>query len=90
MAAPAQVLLRWATQRGIAVIPKSNDPERVKLNLRCDDFNLSEEEINRFNSLNIGLRVSLVPLQKNKNLGELIFNQLNDPADIDPRLAIFA
>lgn len=56
-AAPAQVLLRWATQRGIAVIPKSNSHERLVANLDCCSFNLSEAELKELNSLNINLRV---------------------------------
>ncbi|KAG5342022.1 hypothetical protein C0989_005702 [Termitomyces sp. Mn162] len=67
----AQVLLRWATQRGIAVIPKSNDAVRLRENLQCDSFELDEDEIKRITALNINLR-------------------LNNPAEIDPRLAIFA
>ncbi|KAI5124097.1 hypothetical protein M0805_000911 [Coniferiporia weirii] len=55
---PAQVLLRWATQQDIAVIPKSNDEKRVVANLNCDDFNLSAEELTRLSSLNIGLRLN--------------------------------
>lgn len=57
--APAQVLLRWATQRGIAVIPKTNDAGRLKANLACCDFDLAESEIKQLNSLNIGLRVRI-------------------------------
>jgi len=36
----AQVLLRWATQRGLAVIPKSNNQSRLEANLRVTDFDL--------------------------------------------------
>ncbi|PAV22092.1 Aldo keto reductase [Pyrrhoderma noxium] len=68
---PAQILLRWATQRGIAVIPKTNNAERLKSNLACVNFDLTETELKQLSSLNIGLR-------------------LNDPADLDPRLGIFA
>ncbi|KAK5064971.1 hypothetical protein LTR84_000806 [Exophiala bonariae] len=53
---PAQVLLRWATQRGIAVIPKSNNAGRLKQNLEVTDFDLSKEEIEAISALNIGLR----------------------------------
>ncbi|KAF8922008.1 NADP-dependent oxidoreductase domain-containing protein [Mucidula mucida] len=66
-----QVLLRWATQRGIAVIPKSNTHERLVENLQSLDFTLTDDEIKAINGLNINLR-------------------LNDPAEIDPRIAIFA
>ena len=54
---PAQILLRWATQRGIAVIPKSNSVERLKQNLEVADvFDLEEEEIQKIAALDIGLR----------------------------------
>lgn len=52
----AQVLLRWATQRGIAVIPKSSSIERLEANLQHEDFNLSEEDMRSISSLNIDLR----------------------------------
>jgi len=67
----AQVLLRWATQRGIAIIPKTNNPDRLAANLQCDTFDLSESDIKKISALNISLR-------------------LNDPGEIDPRLAIWA
>ncbi|KAJ9148879.1 NAD(P)H-dependent pentose reductase [Pleurostoma richardsiae] len=53
---PAQVLLRWATQRSIAVIPKSNNEERLKQNLDCTSFDLTKEEIEEISSLDEGLR----------------------------------
>ncbi|KZO95943.1 Aldo keto reductase [Calocera viscosa TUFC12733] len=53
---PAQVLLRWATQRGIAVIPKSNNEQRLMQNLHCIDFNLSPEQIKEISALNHNLR----------------------------------
>jgi diketogulonate reductase-like aldo/keto reductase len=55
--AEAQVLLRWATQRGIAVIPKSNDQGRLVANLDCNSFDLSESELSALSALNINLRV---------------------------------
>ena len=56
---PAQILLRWATQRGIAVIPKSNDPTRLKQNLDVvgsGGFNLSDAELDEITGLDKGLR----------------------------------
>ncbi|KAK8220475.1 NADP-dependent oxidoreductase domain-containing protein [Phyllosticta capitalensis] len=53
---PAQVLLRWAVQRGIAVIPKSNNVERLAQNLQVVDFDLSAAEIDSISSLDKGLR----------------------------------
>lgn len=53
---PAQVLLRWATQRDIIVIPKSNNAERLAQNLDSVDFDLTEEEIKSISALDRGLR----------------------------------
>lgn len=53
---PAQVLLRWATQRGVAVIPKSNDPGRLKQNLDVLGFDLSEGELGEIGGMDRGLR----------------------------------
>lgn len=53
---PAQVLLRWSTQRGIAVIPKSNNQSRLAANLDVCSFDLSDEDIKQIASLDKGLR----------------------------------
>ncbi|KAL9128234.1 MAG: hypothetical protein Q9217_003050 [Psora testacea] len=53
---PAQVLLRWATQRGIAVIPKSNNQGRLAQNLDVTGWNLDPKEIDEISGLNKGLR----------------------------------
>lgn len=53
---PAQVLLRWASQRGIAVIPKSNSKDRLKQNLDIIQFDLSKEELEKISNLDIGLK----------------------------------
>jgi len=53
---PAQVLLRWATQRGVAVIPKSNNQGRLSQNLDVCDFDLAESEIKDISGLNKNLR----------------------------------
>lgn len=47
----AQVLLRWAVQRGIAAIPKSSRRERIVENSRIFDFSLSEEDMARLDGL---------------------------------------
>ncbi|KAI9841424.1 MAG: NAD(P)H-dependent D-xylose reductase (XR) [Sclerophora amabilis] len=52
----AQILLRWATQRGIAVIPKSNNPDRLKQNLEVTNFDLSQSEIDEISGLDRNLR----------------------------------
>jgi D-xylose reductase len=53
---PAQVLLRWATQRTIAVIPKSNNPTRLSQNLQVTDFDLEGGELEAISALDQGLR----------------------------------
>lgn len=53
---PAQVLLRWATQRGLAVIPKSNNPDRLQQNLEVTDFDLTTEELDAISGLDRQLR----------------------------------
>ncbi|KAL2754536.1 hypothetical protein ACRALDRAFT_1070294 [Sodiomyces alcalophilus JCM 7366] len=53
---PAQVLLRWCTQRGLVVIPKSVHPDRMAENLDCCSFDLTVEEMDAISSLDRGLR----------------------------------
>ncbi|MFZ9127158.1 MAG: aldo/keto reductase [Steroidobacteraceae bacterium] len=48
----AQVVLRWALQRGTAIIPKTSRPERLGENLALFDFSLTEEEMRDFGKLN--------------------------------------
>jgi len=55
---PAQVLLRWATQRGIAVIPKSIDRERLVQNLGHTSFDLTQSELEQLSCLNVNLRLN--------------------------------
>lgn len=53
---PAQVLLRWATQRNIAVIPKSNNQARLAENLDVLGFDMTVEELKSISALDKGLR----------------------------------
>ncbi|WLF79405.1 NAD(P)H-dependent D-xylose reductase (XR) [Lodderomyces elongisporus] len=53
---PAQVLLRWATQRDIAVIPKSNNPDRALQNLNVAEFTLDDEDVQEIKKLDKELR----------------------------------
>jgi len=50
----AQVVLRWLTQRGVVVIPKSVRPERMRENLDVLDFELTEDELARIAELDTG------------------------------------
>jgi 2,5-diketo-D-gluconate reductase A len=47
----AQVILRWLTQRGVVVIPKSVRKERMIENLKIFDFELSPEDMGAIVSL---------------------------------------
>ena len=42
---PAQLMLRWALQRGTSVVPKSTKMERLVENLSLDGFTLSADEM---------------------------------------------
>ena len=49
---PAQVLLRWAIQRGTSVVPKSVNSARQVENISVFDFALTEEEMTGISALN--------------------------------------
>ncbi|KAI9479513.1 xylose reductase [Zychaea mexicana] len=53
---PAQVLLRWAIERGIAVIPKSSHEERMKSNHDVFSWSLDDDDKKQIETLNKGLR----------------------------------
>lgn len=53
----AQVVLRWLTQRGIVVIPKSTKRERMSENFNVFDFELSDEDIQSIATLDTKARV---------------------------------
>ena len=48
---PAQVLLRFLTQKGIAVIPRSTKPEHIKENFALFDFTLTADELAQLSAL---------------------------------------
>ena len=56
----AQVLLRWAVQQNIPVIPKSINPERMKQNLDVFSFSLSEDEMSLLKKQDKGSGVAWV------------------------------
>jgi diketogulonate reductase-like aldo/keto reductase len=58
---PAQVMLRWAIQHNVIVIPKSSTPERIKENADIFDFNIDDEDMEVLNSLDESLRSSPDP-----------------------------
>merc|ERR1711920_971172 len=42
---PAQVILRWGIQGGLAVVAKSGDADRIAENVRLFDFALTAEQV---------------------------------------------
>jgi len=58
---PAQVILRWDLDTGIATIPKSITPSRIKSNIDVFDFNLTSEEIAAIDALNLNQRTGSDP-----------------------------
>ncbi|XP_060110495.1 glyoxal reductase-like [Heteronotia binoei] len=51
---PAQVLLRWAVQQGVSVIPKSASPTRVAENSQLWNWNLTQTEMEELRALDCG------------------------------------
>ena len=51
---PAQVVLRWHLQHGIAAIPKSVHPDRISANIDVFGFSLTDEEMVRIDAMGTG------------------------------------
>jgi len=58
---PGQIVLRWHIQLGNVVFPKSVTPARIEENIDIFDFELSEEEMARFDALDRGHRTGPDP-----------------------------
>ena len=54
-----KVLLRWSTQRGLSVIPKSNSQHRLQQNLDVTSFDLKSEEIQQISDLDKNLKFNV-------------------------------
>lgn len=50
----AQIALKWNTQRGVVIIPKSIHKERMEENFNIWDFNLSSEDMSAIAKLDLG------------------------------------
>ncbi|SNC65268.1 Aldo/keto reductase [Hymenobacter gelipurpurascens] len=53
----AQIILRWLTQRGVVVIPKSVNKDRIVENFNVFDFELSAEDLAAIAKLDTGASV---------------------------------
>ncbi|XP_018594765.1 1,5-anhydro-D-fructose reductase isoform X2 [Scleropages formosus] len=61
---PAQVLLRYHVQQGIAVIPKSIKPNHLLENTKIFDFALDEEDMRALQGLDRGWKACVIDLLK--------------------------
>lgn len=56
-----QIILKWDIQNGFIVIPKSQNPSRIRQNIDIFDFDLSIKEMDQISSLNKDHRVRFDP-----------------------------
>ena len=49
---PAQVLIKWCIHRGLSVIPKSTNSERIAENIDVFALNLTDEDMEKLDALN--------------------------------------
>lgn len=54
---PAQILLKWILERGVAAIPKSTNAGRLQQNLDLFNFELTAEDMETLAGLDEGIRV---------------------------------
>ena len=58
---PAQILIRWALQHDMVVLPKSSKPERIRENASVFDFTLKKKDMRRLDALDENLHTSWDP-----------------------------
>jgi len=57
----AQVLIRWALQKGFIVLPKSTRPQRIAANADVFDFDLTDKDMAALDALDQGLTTGWDP-----------------------------
>ncbi|AVR45967.1 aldo/keto reductase [Christiangramia fulva] len=67
---PAQVVIRWDLQMGVATIPKSVHKKRIEENARVFDFELSKDEMELITSLDKEERTGAHPDKFMRHFGE--------------------
>jgi len=60
---PAQILIRWALQQGLVVIPKSVRPEHIRENAAVYDFALDPEDLKAMGGWNENYRTAWDPTE---------------------------
>lgn len=58
----AQIMLRWLTQQGLVILPKSVTPKRIQENIDIFDFKLDDEDMQKLATLNKNLRTCWSPV----------------------------
>jgi diketogulonate reductase-like aldo/keto reductase len=58
---PAQILIRWDLEKEVVTIPKSVHKDRIVENAGVFDFQLTEEEVARLDSLDSNTRIGPHP-----------------------------
>lgn len=65
---PAQVALKHIVQMGIAVIPKSVNPKRIKENAQLFDWELESQDVNKLINLDKGKSGRILDFKMFKNI----------------------
>ena len=60
---PAQILIRWALQENIVVIPKSSNPIRIRENANVFDFSISMDDMSLMKTFDENLIVCWDPME---------------------------
>lgn len=53
----AQIVLRWGVQKGVVVIPRSSSRDHIKKNIQIFDWELSQKDIERIDSISTKKRL---------------------------------
>ncbi len=58
---PQQIFIRWCIQHGTLPLPRSGSPEHIRSNLNVFDFELTDNDMQRLDSISDGERVTWDP-----------------------------